>query len=99
MKITKIFNIKNIKSFIEGNLKYYYNKLVGLSPHIQEQVMWRIMQCKDDCIPKEACIHCGCDPEKKAFVIESCNEGKRFPDLMNEEDWNQYKKDNKITIE
>lgn len=44
MKLAKIFNVKNILSFIEGNFNYYYNKMVGLPPHIQEQTMWRLMQ-------------------------------------------------------
>ena len=99
MKLAKIFNIKNILSFIEGNFNYYYNKMVGLPPHIQEQTMWRLMQCKDDCIPNDECLYCGCDPRKKVFVVESCNEEERFPDLMNKEDWEEYKIKNKIIIQ
>lgn len=99
MKLSKIFNVKNILSFIEGNFKYYYNGLVGLPPYTQEQIIWRLMKCKDTCIPKGECKYCGCDPEKKVFVVESCNEEKIFPNLMGEKEWNQYKKDNKIIIQ
>lgn len=98
MKLNKIFNIKNILSFIEGNYKYYYNEIVGLPKHIQEQTIWRLMKCRDTCIAANECQVCGCDPKKKVFVVESCNEGEIFPDLMNEEDWKEYKKENNITI-
>lgn len=99
MKINNIFNKKNILSFIEGYSKYYYNEVIGLPPHILEQVLWRMSICKDDCIPNNKCEYCGCNAEKKLFVIESCNEGEKFPDLMNIKDWEEYKKVNKIKIE
>lgn len=99
MKLSKIFNRKNILSFIEGNYKYYYNKMVGLAPHIQEQTMWRLMQCKNDCVLEGECIYCGCDPQKKVFVEESCNDGERFPDLMGVREWEEYKKEHNIVID
>jgi hypothetical protein len=104
MKLKQIFNLKNIKSFIQGNYNYYYDQLVGLHPYIQEQILYRVEQCKYDCMLQNKCRNCGCDVPKKMFVVESCydeNESgniNRFPDLMNEEDWEQYKKDNKIKI-
>lgn len=99
MKLKQILNIKNIKSFIEGNLNYYYYAIMGLPPHLKEQVYYRLGKCKYDCIPNEACKECSCDPVKKMFVKESCNKGERFPDIMEEEEWEEYKKDNNITIE
>lgn len=96
MNLKDILNSKNIKSFIEGNSKYVYNKFVGLPSYIKEQVAYRLLQCKDDCVPNNKCKYCGCPPKKKAFVHESCNKGVRFPNLMNEKDWNEYKRKHNI---
>jgi len=87
-----IFNIKNIKSFIEGNSRYFYNKYIGLPPHIQEQVKARLERCAEDCVPQGKCIACGCPTHKKVFSTTTCNPD-RHPDLMNNEEWAQYKKD------
>lgn len=84
--------INNILSFIEGYSKQAYNKLIGLQPHIQEQVAYRHTKCRNDCIPQGGCVHCGCDPIGKHFVDKSCNNGERFPDLMNKEEWEKFKK-------
>jgi hypothetical protein len=83
--------ISNIASFIEGTSKEAYDKLIGLPVHIQEQVAYRHEKCKDDCIPQGGCIHCGCNPIGKHFVNKSCNNGERFPDLMDKEAWDLYK--------
>lgn len=88
--------LTNIASFIEGYTKLGYNKIIGLPKHIQEQVAYRNSKCKDDCIPKGECKHCGCDPIGKHFVNSSCNSGERFPDLMGKEEWEEYKKLNNI---
>jgi hypothetical protein len=92
-KLKDIFNSKNIKSFIEGNSRYFWNKWIGCPPHIKEQVKERLKRCENDCLPNKACIICGCPPHKKAFTIESCNPD-RHPDLMNNEAWEEYKKRN-----
>lgn len=99
MKLIDIFNIKNISNFIEGNAKYIYNEFIGLPQHIREQVLWRMSQCKDDCIIQKQCKYCGCEVPQKLFVNESCNNGERFPNLMNEEDWKKYKIENFIDNE
>lgn len=95
MKIKDILNIKNIKSFIEGNAKYHYDQLVGLPDYIKEQHIYRLSQCKEDCVPQGKCIECGCPTEKKIYVNESCNPD-RFSDIMSEEKWIEFKKENKI---
>jgi len=88
--MSKKYTVKNILSFLEGNIKYNLNRL-GMQPeYIQEQVTYRLYQCKDDCLPNEECIICSCPPEKKAFTKKSCNP-KRFGDLMNKEDWDNFK--------
>lgn len=95
MKLKDIFNIKNVSNFVEGNAKYFYDKLIGLPQHKREQVAYRLNICKNDCVPTGKCVKCGCPTEKKLHVDESCNTN-RFPDMMNEEDWNKFKEENKI---
>lgn len=96
MKLKDVLNIKNVASFIEGYSKYFYDKTVGLPDHIQEQMLYRLSQCEDDCLVTGKCKHCGCPPEKKVFVKKSCNHGERFPDLMDEEQWKEFKELNNI---
>lgn len=88
-RIVKI-NIKNIKSYIEGNTKYIYDNIIGLEPYIKEQLEYRAYKCKDDCIINGKCIICTCPTIKKHMVTTSCNYD-RFPDLMTEIEWNKYK--------
>ena len=95
MKIT----LSNISSYIEGNFKYYKNELLDSPEYIKEQVYYRLYICKDDCVKKGKCKHCGCPPYKKSWVKESCNHGELFPNLMDKPSWNQFKLDNNIDIE
>jgi len=94
-KLKDIFDSKNIKSFIEGNSRYFWDKWMGSPAHIKEQVKYRLSKCENDCLPNNACIQCGCPPRKKAFATRSCNPD-RFPNLMNNEQWKQFKRENKI---
>jgi len=96
MKLKDVLNIENIKSFIEGNAKYHYDKLVGVPDYIKEQVIWRLEQCKDDCVVEGKCKECGCPTKKKVYNDKSCNNGERFPDLMGEKEWVKFKKENNI---
>lgn len=95
MKIKDILNLKNVSKFVEGNAKEMYDKLVGLPKHTKQQVMYRLSQCADDCVIEGKCKECGCRLPGKAFVTESCNP-ERFPNLMNEEDWDKFKEENGI---
>lgn len=95
-KLKDIFNRPNIKSFIEGNYRYFWDKWGTVPGHIKEQVRYRLEQCEKDCVPRGRCIICNCPTKKKAFSTKSCNPD-RFPDLMNPEEWAQFKKNgNKI---
>lgn len=91
----KKITLKNIKQYLEGNAKMLANDVGFLAPHIAEQVAYRMLLCKD-CMIKGACQYCGCDVPGKLYVAQSCNNGERFPDMMNLEDWNNFKKDNQI---
>lgn len=91
----------NIKAFIQGNYRLILSKLnhnqvsqyLGLSDTMKEQVAYRMDVCGDSC--KTKCKYCGCSTPGKWFASKSCGGGK-YPDLMNEQDWNKYKKENNI---
>lgn len=89
---------KNIMNFIEGNLNMLGDKLETLPKHFKEQVIWRLSKCKDDCVVNKSCIYCGCSVPGKLYVKESCNGGERFPDIMDKENWESYKRINKIRV-
>lgn len=95
MKIT----LKNIKYYIEGNIKMLGDKMYLLPEHEKEQVAYRAMICKDECVKLGYCVYCGCDIPGKLYVKDSCNGGERFPDLMPKPEWEQYKIDNEINLE
>lgn len=88
---------KNILSFLEGNFKFYFYKYTKAPTYLKEQYAYRLEKCEKDCVKQKKCVYCGCPPIKKAFTKESCNKGKRFPDLMSENQWIRYKQKNNIT--
>lgn len=88
--------LSNIKQYIEGNSKMFLNKLGFQTEHLQEQISYRMLQCKDDCMITKECKYCGCDVPGKMYVSKSCNNGDRFPDLMDKENWDKYKIENNI---
>lgn len=90
--------VKNVKAFIEGNSKLLGSKFGLVDTHIREQVAWRAEICKDSCLPAGKCEKCGCAVPGKLYVKKSCNDGEKFPDLMDKEEWEQYKLDNDIKL-
>lgn len=90
---------KKVYQFVEGNLKMLGASFNIISQAQKEQVLYRSQICKDDCMKFGYCIECGCSVPGKLYSKESCNKGKRFPDLMSSDDWEKYKEDNNITIE
>ena len=91
MKIT----LSKIKQYIEGNTQMMLDQM-GMKPtHYQEQIAYRMLKCSD-CLEAGKCNVCGCSVPGKLYVAASCNNGKRFPDLMSESDWLIYKKENEI---
>ena len=103
MKLNQV-TPKNIKAFFEGYSRVIYDKLIGLPEYTQEQILYRESKCQD-CVTvghedsgPGSCRECGCNIPGKWFVTKSCNDGKRFPDLMGEKEWKTFKEDNDITI-
>lgn len=93
----KDITLSNIKKFIQGNTRYFGESWGIVKPEIKEQVAWRATHCSD-CIEQGKCVYCGCKVPGKWYVNESCNKGKRFPDLMKKDAWERYKKENNIDI-
>lgn len=94
MKVTP----KKILQFLEGNLKMFGEQIHLLSEHEKEQVAYRAMLCKDECVKLSYCKYCGCNLPGKFYVKESCNNGEIFPNLMKKEQWEKYKLENNIII-
>jgi len=95
MKITP----KKVFQFIEGNLKMLGDKMHLLPKHEREQVLYRSLVCKDDCMEYGYCVYCGCSVPGKMYVKKSCNGGERFPNLMSASDWEKFKLEKNIEIE
>lgn len=97
MKLKEALKIKNIKSFIQGNLRYFQKERGQLEEHIEEQLVWRMTKCQYDCVVTGKCIKCGCSTEKKLLATESCNPDRHIR-MMNKEKWEVYKKEHNITL-
>ena len=87
--------LNNIKQYIEGNANMLLTELGSKPDYYKQQIAYRQLMCKDDCAKIGECIICGCKYPNKQFTIKSCNPS-RFPDIMNEEDWIEFKFDNNI---
>jgi hypothetical protein len=89
----KKITIKNIKQFVEGNSMLLGDRLGLVDSHIKEQVEYRASICYESCFKgnQGRCEECGCKVPGKWYVKESCNDGKKFPDLMSKEDWELFK--------
>lgn len=89
MKLEEI-TLSNIKSFFQGQARAYLDKIDLFPLHKKEQVFYRIYLCRDSCVPFKYCTECRCPALKKSYATKSCNLEK-FPDLMGEKEWTDYK--------
>ncbi len=87
-----------IYHYLQGNIRLFYEQYNLLPTHLKEQVNYRASICKESCLQYGKCQRCGCDLPGKFYVTESCNRGEKFPDLMSEEEWSIYKKENDINL-
>jgi len=94
MKISEITGSK-IKSFVQGYSRYYFDNMFGLPEYIKEQVYYRLYKCKDTCLISGSCEICNCPTIKKSYATGSCNPAK-FPDLMSNGEWSEFKKTNNV---
>lgn len=69
--------------------------------HVQEQFIYRMFLVdlsSPQCITTKACRICGCDTPQLFFAKKAC-EGSCYPELLNQKDWENYKKEKSINIE
>lgn len=93
--MNKKITLTNVKQFFQGYGRMFYNKLIGLPKHEQEQIEYRAALCKHDCAYRQACIKCGCNFPGRIFTSKTCNTD-RFPDIMPEKEWKEFKIKNNI---
>lgn len=89
--------LDNIKAFIQGNARLY--KLVALESYQLEQVAYRAQICYQSCYvdADKYCEACGCSVPGKWYANKACK-GNKYPDMMDEASWIQYKLDNELDI-
>lgn len=89
-------NIKNIISYITGNIRYYlfYSKrlYILIPKHIREQINMRIEQMDQDCYNQGSCLVCGCETPHLQMADKACDK-PCYPTMMNREDWKRFKKE------
>lgn len=88
----KKITVTNILSYLEGNTQRILEELNLQPRHLQEQIAYRRLLCKDDCAKTKKCRYCGCAFLGITSVAKSCNNGERFPDLMSGPEWEEFKK-------
>ncbi len=86
----------NIKDYIQGYSRWFQDHWRILPDYTKEQVLFRASQCPPECARNQKCHFCKCDFPAKLFVDYSCNKGQALPNLMNEEEWKNYKTKLKI---
>lgn len=101
------FNWKNIKAVFQASWRKG-KQLSGfeLENHIYEQIIWRrtqVMQNSPICWQKNSCIVCGCDVEGMTMEDRACKrdddrKGPCYPEMMNKELWEAFKKEKNIRL-
>ncbi len=97
-------NWRNVWAVIQAFFRKKRRGLGGfdLPNHIYEQIIYRRLQViskSPKCWLDGACIQCGCEILGKTMEDRGCeNPPYCYPDMMKKEEWNQYKKSNKIKL-
>lgn len=88
--------LSNIYNYISGNANMILDKAGLVSQAFKEQIAFRHFKCKDDCVKAGECKYCGCGLPGRFFTAKSCNNEQIFPNIMEDSEWEEYKKNNKI---
>lgn len=83
---------RSIYDYLEGHTNNILANIKLKSKSYMEQVDYRKSKCSD-CIEAGKCIICNCDSPARLYSGRTCNED-RFPDLMTDEEWEEFKKNN-----
>jgi hypothetical protein len=65
---------------------------------VMQQFYWRqklVVEKSPMCILSGKCVHCGCDTPDLFYGEQPC-EGNCFPEWMEKEEWEDFKKTNNI---
>lgn len=83
--------LQDLRNYVEAHKTMLQEGLGIASPHLLEQVAYRMELCKDTCVPNGKCKNCGCTLPGRLYASESCNNGEIFPDLMSRLEWDKFK--------
>jgi hypothetical protein len=99
LKKIKQITPKNVHAFVQAHYRKYKDELGDLEPHIKEQVLWRSVKAKA-CTENKSCLYCGCSTEdlELYFADLGCKkpEDPCYPNMMDKESWENYKKENEL---
>ncbi len=95
-KINKL-TLSNVKGYFQGLSRmhdYTHNK--NLEVFQEEQFYYRMFKMDKNCIDKKMCP-CQCEVPAKQFEDRAC-ENNCYPAMMNQEQWEVFKKVNDLNI-
>lgn len=90
----KDLTLSNISNFLTGYSSWMLDNFGILPKYIQEQILYRLSQCPPECKRDNSCVGCGCSYPQKLYTVKACNPNVVLPDLMEKEEWEEYKKKN-----
>lgn len=87
--------LNNIWYFLQGWVRYIlYNIHPYLLPrHLRDQIDYRKLAAKDECIEKGYCVNCGCRIPHLFFANKVCGvPGLEpcYPKMMNKHEWKKF---------
>lgn len=94
MRIGKFnFSVKNIKAFIQANIRMFIEKygqeFMTLEEHVKEQIVFRESVANPECKAEGAC-ECACSLPDLYYADKTC-EKECYPEMMNAKDWADFK--------
>ncbi len=99
MKVGKYsVTLDSMRAYFEGNIKAHLIGIENLPIEQQEQIYYRMRICRQ-CLEEKECKQCFCElPER--FFVDKPEEPRRcdFPDFMDKDKWEEYKKVNNLLI-
>jgi hypothetical protein len=92
---------RNIKAVIQAYFRKKKNKYFGIEQEIYEQTVWRRTVMNQKCL-NGSCVWCGCNGVDMTYEDAGCKRddeiGPCYPDMMDKERWEQFKKTNNIKL-
>ena len=91
--------VENFKGFIQGTSRKFLEDIGydNLAYYQKEQIIFRSLACKE-CTIEGKCVICKCHTPEKYYEDRACESGN-YPFMLEEKEWEEYKKENKIDEE